>query len=153
MRPMGRMFLDICLVIFAAVALLGCQSGGEPKEEQKATEAAAKQQPKGPALTGTLESPPVTGLGFQRAVLSLEVSPSGQVTGLFEGGFDQKPFEVPVTGEVADDGILTASGSATDGNVTVTGPLEAGGFSGEVTGEIFTEPFSLPLAAQAANGE
>lgn len=152
MRPMGKMFLDICLVTFAAVALLGCQSGGEPKEDSQAAQMAKKQEPTGPAVTGSLASPPVSGLGFQRAILSLEVAPSGQVSGSFEGGYEEKPFEVPVAGEVAD-GTLVATGKSPDGAVSVSGPLEPSGFSGEVTGEIFTEQFSLPLAAEPAATE
>ncbi len=136
------------VVIFAALALIGCQSSAEPKEDAHAEQMAKKQEPKGPAVTGKLESPPVSGLGFQRAVLTLDVAPSGEVSGLFEGGYAEKPFEVPVTGEVSEDGTLTASGEASDGKVSVSGPLEASGFSGEVSGEVFTEDFSLPLAAE-----
>lgn len=153
MRRMGKMILVVFLVNFAGVLLLGCQSGGETKSDSSAAEKAKAQKPSGPAVTGKLESPPMTGLGFQRAVLVLDVSPSGEVTGQFEGGYDQKPFEVPLNGQVAEDGTLTASGTVTEGEVTVSGPLDSNGFQGEVAGEIFAEQFSLMMPAEVAKSE
>ena len=137
-----RRFAIIALALFCGL-IGGCQSGGEPKQETPPV----KQEPTGPKVTGGLESQPISGLGFQRAVLSLDVKPSGEVSGVFEGGYRDKPFEVFVTGEVGPDGELSAKGEGSDGTVRIMGPLEARGFSGEVTGEVFTDEFSLPVAA------
>jgi hypothetical protein len=137
------------LALLAALALWGCQSGGETKDEQaQSANKPVKQEPQGPKVTGALDSQPISGLGFQRAVLSLDVKPGGEVSGVFQGGYDDKPFEVFVTGEVGSDGTLLATGEGTDGTLRIEGPLEANGFSGEVTGEIFTEEFSLPMALE-----
>jgi hypothetical protein len=128
-------------------ALGGCQSGGEPKQEAPPV----KQEPTGPKVTGALASQPISGLGFQRAVFSVDVEPSGEVSGVFTGGYEDKRFEVHVVGEVGPDGRLSAMGEDADGTVKIEGPLQANGFSGEVDGEIFTEEFSLPMALEPSN--
>lgn len=147
---MKRRLGQTLFVLLAALTLIGCQSGGQAKEDQADQKVVKKQEPRGPAVTGKLQSAPLSGEGFQGAVLVLDVTPEGQVSGVFEGGYQQKRFEVPLTGEVGEDGTLTASGQASDGTVQVSGPLQERGFAGEVSGEVFTEAFSLPLAAQPA---
>lgn len=132
----------VCWV--ATAALAACQSAPAPKPQAMAKPA----KPAGPAVTGHLQSPPVSGEGFEHAVLSLDVAADGSVDGSFGGGYDQHRFEVPVSGKVADDGTITVKGHSADGTVTVSGPLAASGFSGEVKGTVFAEQFSLPLAAQ-----
>jgi hypothetical protein len=146
---MNRRLRRLVVIAVASLALVGCQSGGDAKQDNAPT-APVKQEPTGPAVTGPLESQSISGLGFQRAVLTLDVQPNGKVSGVFQGGYDDKPFELFVTGEVGADGVLLATGESTDGRARLEGPLEASGFSGEVTGEIFTEEFSLPMAAPPA---
>lgn len=137
----------VCVFCAAMMLTAGCKSGAEPEPEpQPAKTKPAK--PAGPAVTGRLASPPVSGLGFQHAILALDVAPSGEVEGTFGGGYEQKRFEVDLSGAVAEDGTLSATGEGTDGKIRVEGPLDEQGFSGEITGTVFTEQFSLPLAAQ-----
>ncbi len=143
-RAQWRMFRSWLVCAVVAVSVAACQSAPPPKP-QPATKPA---KPAGPAVTGHLQSPPVSGEGFEHAVLALDVAKDGSVEGSFGGGYDQHRFDVPLSGKVADDGTLTATGHSSDGTVSLKGPLTASGFSGEVSGSVFTEQFSLPLAAQ-----
>ncbi len=126
-----------------------CASSSD-KTDEPATE--AQTQPtelSAPPYVGRLESAPISGMGFQQAVLTIEVASDFSATGLFEGGYDGRNFEIPLEGSVdRQDGSIELSGNVAAHDVTVAGELSPRGFQGAITGDVSADDVNLPVAAE-----
>ena len=145
---------SILTILLAASMVLGaaCASSSDKKDEppEQTTETQPTEMTQ-PPYVGYLKSAPISGMGFHQAVLEIEVNSDFTATGMFEGGFDQRYFEVPLDGKVDRmDGSIELTGQVSTHDLTVAGDLSQRGWEGTISGEVYNEEVDVPMAAEPA---
>jgi hypothetical protein len=153
-KSRNRLFI-LLVLLAASLAMPACASKAEKEDEAEAEP--VEQEPTQldePPYVGYLKSAPISGMGFHQAVLDMEINPDFSATGSFEGGFDQRYFEVPLDGKVdRKDGTIELTGQVSTHDITVTGDLSARGWEGTIAGQVYNEDIDVPMAAQPAEKE
>lgn len=153
-KSRNRSHIWIALLAFV-LAAPACSSKSEKKDEP--AQQVAEPEPRelsAPPYVGTLKSAPISGMGFQQAVLTMEINSDFTATGTFEGGYDERYFEVPLEGKVDRmDGSIELTGQVATHDITVDGDLSQRGWEGTISGEIVNEEIDIPMAAQPAEKE
>ena len=126
----------------------------EAEAEEAAEEAPAaqpqRQQPQarsGPARTGALRAS-ISGSDFEDTQLTLRVRADYNVAGELRGNREGRSFLVPISGTVAENGQITASGDRRGNTVNVDGRLTEAGASGTLTGEVHQRSYRVGYNAR-----
>jgi hypothetical protein len=153
-KSRNRSFIWVVMLGLALIAS-ACASQSEKKDEPTTTQAEPEpQELSAPPYVGTLKSAPISGMGFHQAVLTIQVDTDFTATGMFEGGYDERYFEVPLEGKVDRmDGSIALAGTVATHDVSVDGDLNARGFEGAISGLISNEEVDVPMAAQPAEAQ
>ncbi|MFP4597725.1 MAG: hypothetical protein ACLFVJ_05710 [Persicimonas sp.] len=145
----------ICLLgLGLLLSASACASSSDKTDEPAAEAQTEPTELSAPPYVGRLESAPITGMGFQQAVLTIEVASDFSATGSFEGGYDGRNFDIPLDGSVdRQDGSIELSGRVAAHDITVAGELSARGFQGAITGDVSADDVNLPVAAEPAEAD
>ncbi|MGM0559129.1 MAG: hypothetical protein ACQEVA_22280 [Myxococcota bacterium] len=142
------------VLVGLALASPACASKSEKTDEPATAQPQEPQELSAPPYVGTLQSAPISGMGFQHAVLTIEVNSDFSATGMFEGGYDERYFEVSLEGEVDRmDGSIELDGTVATHDINVAGDLTQRGFEGAITGTVSNEEIDVPMAAEPAQKE
>lgn len=119
------------------------------EEAAEETAQAKKPAPKPtPAKVGGLRARNISGGAFEGAELRLNVRADFKVSGEFRGKREGAQFVIPVSGEVAKNGELRATGERQGNSVALSGKLTSAGASGSLQGSVHQKPYNVTFNAQ-----
>ncbi len=128
----------------AGAAAAGTTAGTTGKE-------VAKDKPKKPAnqwKSGAFTDPSVKGGNLEGANLRLKINDDGKVVGSFQGKREGKAFSIPMNGNIAKDGQITATGNRGPNNGRMSGRYKSGQVQGAIQGTINKQGFRVNYVAK-----
>lgn len=122
--------------IAAAFKTAGAEAEDAAESDEKTEKDDTKKAaPKGPALAGRYKGS-LSGGGIEGGSIEMNVRDDLRVSGKVEGKREGQRFMLPLSGTVAKDGKMRLTAKKGQNNVSISGGINKGVASGQVTGQI-----------------